>query len=158
MTLPFPWSETDPLAYNDGTGLTRDIIFEEREPDYSEGNEQMTLVEHAEGGRQIRKAESEDAGHGIGDFKVFKKQGRYGICSRNNRTIIPPIYEDMRPYYKGYIPFKLNGKWGIMLSNRVIKVKPKYFYIGSFNGGAAEVQNTENGSIYHINDKLERID
>ncbi len=65
--------ETDPLAYNDGTGLTRDIIFEEREPDYSEGNEQMTLVEHAEGGRQIRKAESEDASHGIGDFNVFKK-------------------------------------------------------------------------------------
>ena len=149
--------ETDPLAYNDGTGLARDIIFEEREPDYSEGDEQMTLVEHAEGGRQIRKAESEDAGHGIGDFNVFKKQGKYGICSRNNRTIIPPVYEDMHPYYKGYIPFKLNGKWGIMLSNGVIKVKPKYYLIGAFVDGKAEVKNTIDSESYYINDKLERI-
>jgi hypothetical protein len=149
--------ETDPLAYNDGTGLTRDIIFEEREPDYSEGDEQMTLVEHAEGGRQIRKAESEDAGHGIGDFNVFKKQGKYGICSRNNRTIIPPVYEDMHPYYKGYIPFKLNDKWGIMLSNGVVKVKPKYYWISAFEDGKAEVKNTIDSESYYINDKLERI-
>ena len=63
----------------------------------------------------------------------------------------------MHPYYKGYIPFKLNGKWGIMLSNGVIKVKPKYYLIGVFEDGKAEVKNTIDSESYYINDKLERI-
>jgi superfamily II DNA or RNA helicase len=149
--------ETDTYVYNDGSGIMRDIIFEERNLDYSEGDEQMTLVEHAEGGRQIRSTESEDSNHGIGDYNVFKKHGKYGICSRNNRTIIPPIYEDMHPYYKGYIPFKQNGKWGIMLGVGVIKIKPKYYFIGAFEDGKAMVQNTKYSEQYFINDKLERI-
>ncbi len=149
--------ESDSTIYNDGTGLTRDILFEDREPDYSEGDEQMTLVEHAEGGRQIRSDKSEDSNYGIGEYNVFKKQGKYGLCSRSNKTIVPPIYEDMRPYHKGYVPFKLNGKWGIMLSNGVVKVKPKYFLIGPFENGVAEVKNTEDSESYYINEKLERI-
>ena len=154
----FEGHEKDIHAYNDGSGIMRDIIFDERTPDYEEGDEQMILVEHAEGRRQIRSDKSEDSSYGIGDFNVFKKQGKYGMCSRNNRTIIPPIYEDMHPYHKGYIPFKLNGKWGIMLSNGVVKVKPKYFIIGAFENGKAIVQNTSESEIYYINDKLERID
>lgn len=154
----FMGHSADPTIYNDGSTLTRDIVFEEREPDYSEGNEQMSLVEHAEGGKQIRSSESEDSNHGIGEYNVFKKQGKFGICSRNNRTIIPPIYEDMHPYFKGYIPFKQNGKWGIMLSDGTIRVKPKYYYIGPFTDGIAEVKNTEDSAVYHINFKLEKID
>ena len=153
----FVGHESDVTVYNDGSGIMRDIIFEEREHDYSEGDEQMTLVEHTEGGRPIRSSESEDSNHGIGEFNVFKKRGLYGVCSRNNRTIIPPIYEDMHPYYKGYIPFKQNGKWGIMLGNGVIRVKPKYHYIGAFTNGIAEVMNTEGSESYYINEKLERI-
>lgn len=153
----FYGQEMDPLAYNDGACLSRDIIFSASEDNFIEGDEQMTLVEHAEGGRQIRKAESENACHGIGDFNVFKKRGKYGVCSRNNRTIIPPIYEDMRPYFKGYISFKLKGKWGIMQSNGTIIVKPKYYLIGPFVDGRAEVKNTEDSESYFINDKLERV-
>lgn len=155
----FEGHETDLSMYNDGTGIGRDIIFEDREPDYSEGDEQMTLVEHAEGGRQIRSAESEDSSHGIGEYNVFKKRGKYGICSRSNRTIVPPIYDDMHPYYKGYVPFKQNGKWGIMFGTGVVKVKPKYYFIGAFsNEGIAEVKNLEDSESYFINDKLERIE
>lgn len=153
----FVGHETDVSVYNDGTGIMRDIVFADREQDYEEGDEQMTLVEHAEGGRQIRSDKSEDSNHGICEYNVFKKNGRFGICSRSNRTIIPPVYEDMHPYHKGYIPFKLNGKWGIMLCNGVIKVKPKYFYIGAFEEGKAIVQNTSDSEQYLINDKLERI-
>ena len=51
------------------------------------------------------------------------------------------MYEEMHPYYKGYIPFKFNGKWGIMLKNGTVKVKPKYFYIGPFIEGVADVRN-----------------
>lgn len=64
----------------------------------------------------------------------------------------------MLAYYKGYIPFKFNGKWGIMLKNGTVKVKPKYFYIGPFIEGVAEVRNLEESPIYHINEKLERVD
>lgn len=146
-------------GWNDGGLLTKDIDIYDREPDYSEGDEEMEVVEHAEGKKQIRSSESEDTEQGIGEYNVFRdrKTGLYGVCDRRNRTIVPAMYEDMHPYYKGYIPFKLNGKWGIMLKNGTVKVKPKYFYIGPFKDGCAEVRNTENSDIYYINSKLERV-
>lgn len=147
-------------GWNDGGLLTKDIEIYDREPDYSEGNEEMVVVEHAEGKQQIRSFESEDTEQGIGEYNVFRdrKTGLYGVCDRRNRTIVPPVYEEMRHYYKGYIPFKLNGKWGIMLKNGTVKVKPKYYYIGPFVNGIAEIKNTEDSPIYHINGKLEKID
>ena len=146
-------------GWNDGGLLTKDIDIYDREPDYSEGNEEMEVVEHAEGKKQIRSSESEDTEQSIGEYNVFRdrKTGLYGVCDRRNRTIVPPMYEEMHPYYKGYIPFKLNGKWGIMLKNGTVKVKPKYFYIGPFKDGHAEVRNTENSDSYYINSKLERV-
>ena len=147
-------------GWNDGGLLTKDIDVFDREPDYSEGDEEMEVVEHAEGKKQIRSSSSEDTEQGIGEYNVFRdrKTGFYGVCDRRNRTIVPAMYEDMHPYYKGYIPFKLNGKWGIMLKNGTVKVKPKYYYIGPFKECVAEVQNKEGDPIYHINDKLDRID
>lgn len=147
-------------GWNDGGLLTKDIDVYDREPDYSEGNEEMEIVEHTEGKKQIRSSESEDTEQGIGEYSIFRdrKTGLYGVCNRKNRTIVPPMYEEMHPYYKGYIPFKLNGKWGIMLKNGTVKVKPKYFYIGPFIEGIAEIKNTEYSSSYHINGKLEKID
>lgn len=147
-------------GWNDGGLLTKDIGINDREPDYSEGNEEMEVVEYAEGKKQIRSSESEDTEQSIGEYNVFRdrKTGLYGVCDRRNRTIVPPMYEEMHPYYKGYIPFKLNGKWGIMLKNGTIKVKPKYFYIGPFADGRAEVRNTESSDSYYINSKLEKIE
>ncbi len=147
-------------GWNDGGLLTKDIQVYDREPDYSEGDEVMEVVEHADGQKQVRSSESEDTEQGIGEYNVFRdrKTGLYGVCDRRNRTIVPPMYEDMQPYYKGYIPFKFNGKWGIMLKNGTIKVKPKYFYIGPFIDGIAEIKNTEYSPSYHINGKLEKID
>jgi len=147
-------------GWNDGGLLTKDIEVYDREPDYSEGDEEMEVVEHADGKKQVRSSESEDTEQGIGEYNVFRdrKTGLYGVCDRRNRTIVPPMYEEMHPYYKGYIPFKLNGKWGIMLKNGTVKVKPKYFYIGPFIKGIAEIKNTEYSPSYHINGKLEKID
>lgn len=146
-------------GWNDGGLLNKDIEIYDREPDYSEGNEEMEVVEHALGNKQIRSIESENTEQRIGDYNIFRDRetGLFGVCNRKNRTVVPPIYEDMHPYYKGYIPFKLNEKWGIMLSNGTIKVKPKYFYIGPFIKGKAEVRNTENSPCYYINEKLEKI-
>lgn len=147
-------------GWNDGGLLTKDIEIYDREPDYSEGDDEMEVVEHAEGKKQMRSSESEDTEQGIGDYCVFRdrKTGLFGICDRRNRTIVPPMYEEMHPYYKGYIPFKQNGKWGIMLKNGTVKVKPKYFFIGPFVEDRAEVKNTEYSPSYHINGKLEKID
>lgn len=147
-------------GWNDGLLLSKDIDIIEREPDYSEGDEEMEIVEHAEGKKQIRSSASEDTEQGIGEYNVFRdrKSGLYGICDRRNRTIVPPLYDEMHPYYKGYIPFKLNGKWGIMLKNGTIKVKPKYYYIGPFIEGIAEIKNTIDSPSYHIDGKLEKID
>ena len=145
--------------FNDGSGLRRDIIFDsdsEREPDYSEDDEQMAIVEHAERGKQVR-TEKANSAVSLSDYNIFRKNGLYGVCDSHNRTIIPPIYEDMHPYCNGYIPYKISGKWGIMLKNGVVKVKPKYFYIGPFIEGKAEVQNTKDTGKYYINEKLERI-
>lgn len=44
-----------------------------------------------------------------------------------------------------------------MLRNGTIKVKPKYYYIGPFDGGVVAVQNTEDSPVYYINGKLEKV-
>lgn len=147
-------------SYNDGSGLKRDIMFdcEEREENgYDEGSEQMELVEHAVGGKQIRTEDANSA-VALAEYNIFRKNGKYGVCDSRNRTLVPPMYEDMHPYCNGYIPFKQDGKWGIMLKNGTIKVCPKYFYIGPFIEGKAEVQNTPESPMYIINDKLERVE
>ena len=147
-------------SYNDGSGLKRDIMFdcEEREENgYDEGSEQMELVEHAVGGKQIRTEDANSA-VALAEYNIFRKNGKYGVCDSRNRTLVPPMYEDMHPYCNGYIPFKQDGKWGIMLKNGTIKVRPKYFYIGPFIEGKAEVQNTPESPMYIIIDKLERVE
>lgn len=147
-------------SYNDGSGLKRDIIFENDEPEekeYDEGSEQMTLVEHTAGGKQIRTEDANSA-VALAEYNIFRKNGMYGVCDSRNRTLVPPMYEDMHPYCNGYIPFKQDGKWGIMLKNGTVKVRPKYFYIGPFVEGMAEVQNMPNSPKYRINDKLERVE
>ncbi len=153
----FIGSDPTDEGYNDGTGILRDVVFEDREPDYSEGNEEMVVIEHSEGKEQIRPDSANDAAK-LGDYNVFRQNGLYGVCDKHNRTIIPPIYEEMHPYCNGYIPYKQKGKWGIMLRNGVVKVMPKYYYIGPFIDGIAEVRNTEDSPKYFINDKLERVE
>ncbi len=147
-------------GWNDGGLITKDIEFYDREQNYDEGNEEMEVVEHVDGNRQIRSSDSEDTEQGIGEYNVFRdrKTGLFGVCDRRNRTIVPAMYDEMHPYYKGYIPFKFKGKWGIMLKNGTVKVKPKYYYIGPFIEGIAEIKNTEDSDSYHINGKLEKID
>lgn len=147
-------------GWNDGGLITKDIEFYDREQNYDEGNEEMEVVEHVDGNRQIRSSDSEDTEQGICEYNVFRdrKTGLFGVCDRRNRTIVPAMYDEMHPYYKGYIPFKFKGKWGIMLKNGTVKVKPKYYYIGPFIEGIAEIKNTEDSDSYHINGKLEKID
>ena len=145
--------------FNDGTSLKRDILVEDErdfERDYSEDDEEMLVVEHAVGNKQLRPDDA-NAAAGLSDCNVFRKRGLYGLCDSRNRTIVPPIYEDMHPCCNGYIPFKQNGCWGIMLKNGAVKVKPKYFLIGPFIDGKAEVQNTADSPKYFINCKLEKI-
>lgn len=147
-------------GYNDGTSISRDLILEsdrEYEPDYSEDDEEMVVVEHAEGNSQIRPDEANNAA-GLLEYNVFRKNGLYGVCDHRNRVIIPPIYEEMHPCHNGYIPFRQDGKWGILLTNGTVKVKPKYYWIGPFVDGIAEIRNTEFTPKYHINSKLQRID
>lgn len=147
-------------GYNDGTSISRDLILEfdrEYEPDYSEDDEEMVVVEHAEGNSQIRPDEANSAA-GLLEYNVFRKNGLYGVCDHRNRVIIPPIYEEMHPCHNGYIPFRQDGKWGILLTNGTVKVKPKYYWIGPFVDGIAEIRNTEFTPKYHINSKLQRID
>ena len=155
----FLGSDEDGEGFNDGTSYTRDILVESEraiERDYSEDDEEMLIVEHAVGNKQIRPDDA-NAAASLSDYNVFRKKGLYGICDRHNRTIVPPVYEDMHPYYNGYIPFKQNGYWGIMLRNGTVKVKPKYYHIGPFVNGYAEVQNTVDSPKYYINGKLEKV-
>jgi superfamily II DNA or RNA helicase len=155
----FKGSDINDEGYNDGTEIKRDIDFGDEsghKSDYSEDDEEMIVLEHTDGVRQIRPNENNKAVK-LSDYNVFRKNGLYGICDKRNRTVVPAIYEDMHPYYNGYIPFKQNELWGIMLHDGTIKVKPKYYYIGPFIDDKAEVQNTKDSMKYYINNKLEKI-
>lgn len=152
--------DEDGEGYNDGSSISRDIMFDDAyksENSYEEDDMHMCLVEHAEGGKQVR-TEYANSAVALGDYNIFRKNGMYGVCDSHNRVLVPPMYEDMHPYCNGYIPFKQDGKWGIMLKNGTVKVRPKYYLIGAFKDGKAVVQNTANTPAYIINDKLERIE
>lgn len=144
-------------GYNDGSSFDTGFDLVEYEPDYSEGNEEMKLVDHAERGKQVHSEDSEHMDEGLKDYNIIRKSGRYGLCDRHKRVIIQPIYEDMHPYYKGLVPFKQNGKWGLLYGDGRIRVKAKYFYIGPFINGLAEVQNTSSSPAYYINSKFEIV-
>jgi hypothetical protein len=45
-----------------------------------------------------------------------------------------------------------------MLKNGTVKVRAKYFWIGPFEDGVAEVRNTSESDLYHINKDLEKIE
>lgn len=153
------YGHDDGDGFNDGTSIRRDFIVDsdhEREHDYDEDDEEMIVVEHAEGNAQIRSKDANNA-ISLSEYNIFRKNGLYGVCDHSNRIIIPPIYEEMHPCHNGYIPFRQDGKWGILLTNGTVKVKPKYYKIGPFIDGRAKVQNTADSEIYYINDKLERI-
>lgn len=144
-------------GFNDGSSFDTGFDLVEYEPDYSEGNEEMKLVDHAERGQQIHSEKSESMDNGLKDFNIIRKNGLYGLCDRHKKVIVQPIYEDMHPYYKGLIPFKQNGKWGLLYGNGRIRVKPKYYNIGPFIDGVAEVQNTTESPKYYINCKFEIV-
>ena len=149
--------EGDAPGFNDGT--ERDAPFElvEYLPDYSEGTEEMVLVNQAGRGGQAQTAAPGKMDTGLKDYNIIRKNGLYGVCNRHKRVIIQPVYEDMHPYFNGLIPFKQNGKWGIMYGNGTIAVRPKYYNIGPFTDGLAEVQNTMDSQPYRINGKMQRV-
>lgn len=144
-------------GYNDGSSYDTGFELVEYEPDYSEGNEEMKLVDRAEHGRQVHSGESEMMDNGLKDYNIIRKGGLFGLCDRHKRIIVPPIYEDMHPYYKGLVPFKQNGKWGLLYGDGRVRVKAKYYNIGPFIDGIAEVQNTSVSPVYHINSKFEIV-
>ena len=144
-------------GYNDGSSYDTGFELVEYEPDYSEGSEEMLLVDHAERGHQVHSDESENMDNGLKDYNIIRRNGLYGICNRQKRITVQPVYEDMHPYYKGLIPFKQNGKWGLLFGDGRVRVKPKYYYIGPFINGLAEVQNTKDTPKYHINSNFEIV-
>lgn len=144
-------------GYNDGSSFDTGFELVEYEPDYSEGKEEMKLVDRVEHGRQIHSEESETMDSGLKDYNIIRRGGLYGLCDRRKRIIVQPVYEDMHPYYKGLIPFKQNGKWGLLYGDGRIRVKAKYYYIGPFTDGLAKVQNTADSPEYYINNKFEIV-
>ena len=147
----------DTPGFNDGTEFDAGFELVEYEPDYSEGTEEMVLVNRAARSAQAMATAPGKRETGLRDYNIIRKNGLYGVCNRHKRIIIQPIYEDMRPYFNGLIPFRQNGKWGIMYGNGKIAVKPKYYNIGPFTDGLAEVQNTKDSPPYKINGKMHRV-
>ena len=73
----------------------------------------------------------------------IKKNGfsRYGAINEDGKEIIPPIYDDVSNFYKGYTIVRKNHKCGIVDSTGKIIVPIKYYRVWRFNGNLAAVLN-----------------
>jgi hypothetical protein len=64
---------------------------------------------------------------------------KYGAINKYGTEVIPPIYDDIFDFYKGYTVVIKNDKYGMADSTGTIIIPPKYDYIWRCNGNLIPV-------------------
>lgn len=84
------------------------------------------------------------------DFKdglaLVWKNGKFGYIDRDNKMVIPIVYDDLREFSEGVASAKLNGKWGAIDRNNQTVIPFEYDWVGPFSEGLAEVKLNVPGS------------
>ncbi len=62
----------------------------------------------------------------------FKMEGKFGLLHKA-KEIIPPTYEDMKPFSEGMIPVKKDGKWGYINAQNEVLIPFDFEEVNSFN-------------------------
>ncbi|WP_179215982.1 WG repeat-containing protein [Paenibacillus sp. MY03] len=73
------------------------------------------------------------------------------VSSADDEFVIPPLYEEARPFEDGVAFVKKDGKWGLINITGTLIVPPKYDYVGPFVEGRTEVSVGEKWGFINRN-------
>lgn len=95
-------------------------------------------------GKEILKPEFDTIYPLVYNYRVVKKDCKYGLLNKQGKIIIPCKYDNFMQYLdNGLFPFCSNGKWGFVSDNDEIKIQFKYdnfrkitdsVFVGEING------------------------
>lgn len=101
-------------------------------------------------GREVVPTSYQYVGEYIGDYALFKSDGRWGMLDSTGGVAIAPGYDKLTPFSEGLAAFEFDGKWGyinegneMVISNRFTKANPFY------GGFASVVEQGKGGVIDH---------
>ncbi|SDT61588.1 WG containing repeat-containing protein [Mucilaginibacter mallensis] len=89
------------------------------------------------------------------DLKIIQNDNKRGLINtKNNKIIVPAIYDDVRLSNFKFIIVKLNGKWGVISKQGQQIISPKYDEIKSLGVNMAGTKTiTADAEIVRIGDK-----
>lgn len=95
-------------------------------------------------GREILKAEYDTIYSLVHNYRIVKKHNKYGLVDKTGKLVVLCKYDDFKSYIANdSFAFQLNGKWGFVSCEDVIKVQFKYdnlchvyetVFVGEING------------------------
>ncbi len=80
---------------------------------------------------------------------IVKKRGKYGVKA-NDKWVVRPRYDSIRPFAENRAAVLKKGKWGFIDENGKMAIKREYYEVSDFQGGLASVQYARDGYWYLI--------
>ena len=77
---------------------------------------------------------------GFAKVKIKHKYGEMGFVNRKGEEVVPPKYDDVRDFHKGFARVKLGDKWGYVNTQGEEVVRPKYNEVYGFYNGFSKVE------------------
>ncbi|MCF8357656.1 MAG: WG repeat-containing protein [Prolixibacteraceae bacterium] len=88
-------------------------------------------------------------------LKPFSENGKWGYSDKNEKIVIPAVYDDVLPFSEGLAAVKRNNQWGYIDADGNELILPKYDKAGNFCEKRALV--CINGKCGFINSKGEEL-
>ncbi len=81
-------------------------------------------------------------------------KGRWGFIDDDGKTVVEPLFHEVRPFHKGYASVKLVNKWGIVDRKGRYVVNPTYDDMGVFSEDLVAVKVDGKWGYINVKDKM----
>lgn len=82
------------------------------------------------------------------DLAIFEKNSKFGFINKNDKIVIPAIFDDCKQFSENYAAIKLNNFWGYCNKQGKIAIKPKFVKAFNFIDDIALVQIEQTEEMY----------
>lgn len=85
-------------------------------------------------------------------------ENKWGYIDPQGNWVTQPIFEKAKAFSSDNIArVQKDEKWGFIKNDGSFLIEPKYYNVRPFRQGLSAVQETENGQVYYINLKDEKV-
>jgi hypothetical protein len=85
------------------------------------------------------KPHYDNVGKFYGGLAIVEFKGKYGLVDENGNEVIPPKYDEFKPFSEGLLVGR-NGKWGFIDKSFNAVIAPKYKEIVILKNGFAKIR------------------